>query len=62
MFDEPPTDVVVPLPIIIACARRVEIMSAEVVNEYREGITGNHFPEGGIDLINIPLQVSSDIG
>ena len=37
------------------------MMSAEFVMEYNEGITGNHFVKGGIDLINIPLQVSSDI-
>jgi len=37
-------------------------MSADVVIEYSEGITGSQFAVGGIDLIIIPLQVSSDIG
>ena len=52
--------VVIP-PIIIPWAKRVEMMSAEEVIAYREGITGSHFGIGGIDLITIPLQVSSFI-
>ena len=53
--------VFVSLPRIIPCATRVETMSAEVVIEYNEGITGSHFVVGGIDRMMIPLQVSSDI-
>jgi hypothetical protein len=36
-------------------------MSAAVVIEYSDGITGSHFGVGGIDRIRIPLQVSSFI-
>jgi hypothetical protein len=57
----PVVTLVVPLPKIIAWARRVEKMSAEVDIVYRDGITGSHFDVGGMDLIMIPLQVSSDI-
>jgi hypothetical protein len=59
VFEELPLVVAfeVPLPRIIPWAWSVENISAEVVIEYREGITGSHFVEGGIDLIIIPLQV-----
>jgi hypothetical protein len=53
--------VVVSLPRIIPWASRVEITSADVVIGYNEGITGSHFGVGGIDLMIIPLQVSSDM-
>jgi hypothetical protein len=54
--------VVASLPrMIISWASRVETISADVVIEYNEGITGSHFGVGGIDLMMIPLQVSSDI-
>jgi hypothetical protein len=55
------TLVVVTLPRIIPWARSVDIMSVEVVIEYREGITGSHFVVGGINHIIIPLQVSSNM-
>ena len=63
VFEEPAlvVDFTVPFPRVIPCASKVEIISAELVMEYSEGITGNHFIEGGIDLIKIPLQVLSDI-
>lgn len=57
-----PALTLVPLPRIIPWARRVEIMSAEVVIEYKEGITGSHFEVGGIDQMIVSLQVSSVIG
>ena len=50
---------VVTLPIIIPWAKMVDIMSAEEVIAYREGITGSHFGVGGIDQIIIPLHVLS---
>ena len=62
MFKELPLVFEVPLPRTIPCARSIETILAEVVNEYREGMTSNHFAEGGIDLITISLQVSSNIG
>jgi hypothetical protein len=34
-------------------------MSAADVIAYKDGITGSHFGVGGIDLIMIPLHVSS---
>ena len=37
------------------------MISADVVIEYKEGMTGDHFDVVGIDLMIIPLQVSSDI-
>ena len=53
--------ILVSLPMIIPCAKRVDTISAEDVIAYNEGITGSHFGVGGIDRIMIPLQVSSDI-
>jgi hypothetical protein len=53
--------VVAPLPRIIPWAKSVDIISAEVVIEYSEGMTGSHFVVGGIEWIITPLQVSSDI-
>lgn len=55
------TILLAPLARIIPCVKRVNVMSAEVVIEYNEGITGSQFTVGGIDQIIIPLQVSSDI-
>ena len=46
---------------IIPWASRVDTMSAEEVIEYNDGITGSHFVVGGMDLMIIPLQVSSVI-
>lgn len=62
VFEDPVVVVnfVVPLPRIIPWAIKVDMMSAELVMEYKEGITDNHFADG-IDLIKIPLQVSSNI-
>src|ERR1700684_2234513 len=51
----------VTLPIIIPWAKRVDMMSAEEVIAYKEGITGSHFGVGGMDRIITPLQVSSFI-
>jgi hypothetical protein len=53
--------VVAPLPRIIPWAKSVDIISAEVVIKYREGMTGSHFVVGGIEWIITPLQVSSEI-
>jgi hypothetical protein len=63
VFDELLVDVLLlgSLPRIIPWANRVDTMSAEVVIVYKDGITGSHFAVGGIDLIIIPLQASSDI-
>lgn len=40
---------------------RVDTISAEDPNAYREGMTGSHFAVGGMDHIMIPLHASSDI-
>lgn len=46
---------------IMLWARRMEMMSADDVRVYREGITGSHLAVGGMDRIIIPRHVSSFI-
>jgi len=48
-------------PRIIPWASNIDTISADEVMVYREGITGSHLGVGGMDLIRIPLQVSSVI-
>ena len=47
---------------IIPWAERVDMILAEEVMVYSDGMTGSHFVVGGIDQIIVPLQVSSFIG
>jgi hypothetical protein len=62
-FDELPPLATLPVSfaIIIPWMSKVDIMSAEVVMVYNEGIVGSHLIVGGIDRIIMPLQASSVI-
>jgi len=57
VLDEPNASL--PLLRIILWARRVNMKSADEDMVYREGMTGSHLEDAGMDQIIIPCHVSS---